>query len=249
MAMARTRSLVAASITLLLIGLLAGYLMGAGTAVKTTATIFTTLTSEKETTTTLTVTSALSSGRTMISESTTTITVTKVTAQPQTVTLIKHVTITVEKTVKEVEVKTICFPKAVDGCADLLIDLINRANKSIHVMIYSFTLDKIADALIDAKLRGVDVRILVEKEKAYQRGSEIPRLIEAGVEVALDSNPNLMHHKVMIVDEKIVVTGSYNWSWSAENRNDENLIVILGSEAAAIYEAEFESLWSGAEKL
>lgn len=242
---AGARALIAVSIPLLLLGLLAGYLVGAGTAATTT--VFTTLVSERETTTTLTVTGA-HSGSTVSSLITTMLTVTETVTQLRTTTLKEHATVTVEKIVEGGEVEAVCFPKAMGGCADLLIDLISRANESIYVMIYSFTLDELADALIDASLRGVEVKVLVEKENAYQRGSEIPRLIEAGVQVALDSNPALMHNKVMIVDGKLVVTGSYNWSWSAENRNDENLVVISGPEAAKLYEAEFERLWSGAEK-
>ena len=245
--MARARTLIAVSIMLLLLGLLAGYLIGAGTVATITTTFFTTLVSEKETTTTLTVTSAYS-GSTAPSLITTTLTVTEVVTQLRTTTLKEYATVTVEKIVEGGEVEAICFPKAMGGCADLLIDLISRANESVYVMIYSFTLDELTDALIDASLRGVEVKVLVEKENAYQRGSEVPKLIEAGVQVALDSNPALMHNKVMIVDGKLVVTGSYNWSWSAENRNDENLVVISGPEVAELYEAEFERLWSGAEK-
>ena len=144
------------------------------------------------------------------------------------------------------KVYAICFPRSMGGCEELLLDLIGRANKSIHVMIYSFTLDDLADALITAHSRGVDVKIIVEKDNAYIRGSEVERLLKAGVKVALDSNPYLMHNKVMIVDGKFVVTGSYNWSWSAENRNDENVIVIIDEEVAMSYEEEFNRLWAEA---
>ena len=65
-------------------------------------------------------------------------------------------------------------------------------------------------------------------------------------DVRVGSNPWLMHHKVMIVDGRIVVTGSYNWSWSAENRNDENLIVIMDEDIAREFEEEFMRVWSAA---
>jgi len=141
------------------------------------------------------------------------------------------------------KVYAICFPKSMGGCEELLLDLISRANKSIHVMVYSFTLDDLADALIVAHSRGVDVKVIVEKDNAYARGSEVDKLLKAGIKVALDANPYLMHHKVMIIDGKIVATGSYNWSWSAENRNDENVIVIIDEEVAMSYEEEFNRLW------
>jgi len=102
-------------------------------------------------------------------------------------------------------------------------------------MIYGFTLDALADALIRAAERGVDVKVLIEAESAGWKGSEHEKLIAHGVDVKLDSNPDLMHHKVMVIDGRIVVTGSYNWTWSAEKNNDENILVVEDPEAAAIY--------------
>ena len=224
-------------------GIFAGYFIKSGE----TATLTKTLTSisvktvptVSVTTSTFTATNLLEKTLTEVS----TVTIEKALTERVTVTT----TLTEAKTVNEVS--AICFPKLMGGCESLLIDLIEKANKSIHVMIYSFTLDDLADALIEAHQRGVDVKILVETENAYSRGSEIERLAEAGVQVALDSNPYLMHNKVMIVDGKIVVTGSYNWSWSAENRNDENLIIIVSERVAEAYENDFNGLWSSAEKL
>ena len=85
---------------------------------------------------------------------------------------------------------------------------------------------------------------MIEAESAGWQGSEHEKLIAHGVDVKLDSNPDLMHHKVMVIDGRIVVTGSYNWTWSAEKNNDENILVVEDPEAAAIYEREFQRLWS-----
>ena len=154
-------------------------------------------------------------------------------------------TVTTTKTVTLDQVKGVCF-SATEDCESVLIGLIKNARKSVHVMIYSFTLDELSEALIEAKNRGVDVKVVIERENAYGRGSEYQKLLEAGVEVKLDGNPSLMHHKVMIIDGEVVVTGSYNWSWSAENRNDENLVVIEDSELASLYEEEFQRVWGQA---
>ena len=85
--------------------------------------------------------------------------------------------------------------------------------------------------------------MVIEKENAYWKGSEYERLLQAGVDVRLDGNPYTMHHKVGIVDGKIVVTGSYNWTWSAENRNDENIIILMSRSIAENYEKEFQRVW------
>jgi phosphatidylserine/phosphatidylglycerophosphate/cardiolipin synthase-like enzyme len=97
--------------------------------------------------------------------------------------------------------------------------------------------------LVRTRDRGVEVRVVIEGDQAGGRGSEYENLFRAGVDVRLDGNPYLMHHKFMVVDGKIVVTGSYNWSYSAEEKNDENLIVVSGPDIARLYEAEFSRVW------
>jgi phosphatidylserine/phosphatidylglycerophosphate/cardiolipin synthase-like enzyme len=112
----------------------------------------------------------------------------------------------------------------------------------VHVLIYSFTLPNIAEALIDAKNRGVDVKIVFEKEQISQY-SQYFRLASAGVSVRNDTNPDYMHNKVAIIDGVIVMTGSYNWSSSAENSNNENLIIIKSANVAREYETVFYRIW------
>ncbi|MBS7657808.1 MAG: phospholipase D family protein [Candidatus Bathyarchaeia archaeon] len=128
------------------------------------------------------------------------------------------------------------------GCEKRLIYWFNKANFSIHVMIYSFTLDSISDALIAAYKRGVEVKVIIEKEQLNEY-SEYYKLKNAGIEVKLDANPALMHNKVAIIDGIIVITGSYNWSLSAETKNNENMIIIKNAEVAKIYEEEFQKIW------
>jgi len=128
------------------------------------------------------------------------------------------------------------------GCADQIIGWIDRANTSIRVLIYSFTLNSVGEALRMAHSRGVDVRIVFEKSK-IDRYSEYQTLRSAGIDIRNDTNPQLMHHKVMIVDDLIVLTGSFNWSMNAEENNNENLIVTTGKYTAEIYSKEFEEIW------
>jgi len=129
------------------------------------------------------------------------------------------------------------------GCEAQIIWWINRANISIHILIYSFTLDSISDELINAYNRGVDVKVVFEKNQVTKH-SEYQKLKAAGVPVRNDTNPGLMHNKVMIIDGKIVLTGSFNWSVSAEKKNNENLIVIRSLYVARVYEEEFDKIWN-----
>jgi phosphatidylserine/phosphatidylglycerophosphate/cardiolipin synthase-like enzyme len=110
------------------------------------------------------------------------------------------------------------------GAASQVIDWIDRANETINVLIYSFTNDDIGDAVV----------------RAYQRGV---KLRTAGVLVRNDTNSGLMHHKVAVIDSYIILTGSFNWSASAENRNNENLMVIRSELLVTTFEEEFQEIW------
>lgn len=129
------------------------------------------------------------------------------------------------------------------ACEDQVIYWIGRANLTIHILIYSFTLDSISEALIAAHNRGVEVMVVFEKSQISQY-SEYQTLRAAAVPVRNDTNSKLMHHKVMIVDDMIVLTGSFNWSKSAQEYNNENLIIIQSTYIAAIYEEEFQETWT-----
>jgi phosphatidylserine/phosphatidylglycerophosphate/cardiolipin synthase-like enzyme len=140
-------------------------------------------------------------------------------------------------------IQAVCFSR-VEQCDSLLINLISQAKKSIYVAIYSFTRDSLARALIDAKNRGVEVKVVIEEENAYGQGSDYQMLKDAGIDIRLDGNPALMHHKFMIVDGELVVTGSYNWSTAAEDRNDENFVVIRDKAVVDRFTQEFNRLLS-----
>ncbi len=151
-------------------------------------------------------------------------------------------TVTVSEKGEGVRVLGVCFSRTMD-CSSLIRYWISRANESVHVMVYGFTLDDLSEALIEAEERGVEVRVVIERESAYWSGSEYERLLRAGVDVRLDGNPHTMHHKVVVIDGKIVITGSYNWTWSAENRNDENVVILMDEGLAESYEKEFQRVW------
>lgn len=152
----------------------------------------------------------------------------------------EHIT-ELEKQLK-IEILGVYFsPKG--GCADAIVSWINSANSSIYILIYSFTLDSIGRALLEAYSRGVDVKAVFEESQVTQY-SEYWRLKDAGIPVRNDTNPRSMHHKVVIIDEEIVITGSYNWSKTAEEENNENLIIIRSKDIAEIYGEEFEKIWN-----
>ena len=134
-----------------------------------------------------------------------------------------------------------------DGAVDAIIATLQNAEVSIYFLAFSFTSDPIADILIAQANAGVDV-IGAFEQRQYKSntGGEFDNLASAGLDVYLDGNPYSMHHKVFIVDEEIVITGSYNFSRSAEERNDENVLIIHSPYVAARYLEEFERVLKNA---
>ncbi len=132
-----------------------------------------------------------------------------------------------------------------DGAAAAIVAAIESAEESIYFLAFSFTSDEIAGAMLAAQSRGVEVAGVFEASQVRSNmGSEFERLAQAGLAVRLDGNPDNMHHKVIVIDEEIVITGSYNFSRSAEESNDENLLILHNASIAAQYLAEFERVFS-----
>jgi phosphatidylserine/phosphatidylglycerophosphate/cardiolipin synthase-like enzyme len=115
-------------------------------------------------------------------------------------------------------------------------------------MAYSFTDDDMARAMLDRAEDGLLVRGVFDESQAKSNfGGEYARLLENGIGVRLDGNPRGMHHKVILIDDCIVITGSYNFSNNAKTRNDENTLIIHSQEMATTYRLEFERVWAQAK--
>ncbi|MBM2844191.1 MAG: hypothetical protein HW404_2028 [Anaerolineales bacterium] len=131
-----------------------------------------------------------------------------------------------------------------DGVAPRIVELIQDARQSVVFLAFALTSEEIAGALGAKAAEGVEVRGVMDAGQSGNLGSRYRELLEAGVEVRLDGNPDRMHHKVIVIDGRLVITGSYNFSRSAETQNDENLIVLHDAAAAAAYRVEFERVFS-----
>ena len=130
-----------------------------------------------------------------------------------------------------------------DGVQSRLVELVNEAEESIYFLTYSFTTDKLAEAILAARERGVDIHGVMDKAQAANAGGEFDRFVENDIDVRLDGEGGSMHNKALIIDGEIVVTGSYNYSANAEKRNDENLLVIHDAGIASKYLEEFQRIW------
>jgi phosphatidylserine/phosphatidylglycerophosphate/cardiolipin synthase-like enzyme len=108
----------------------------------------------------------------------------------------------------------------------IVVAEINKAQKRILVQAYEFTSRAIADALIEAKKRKVDVRVIIDKKAGESQYSVIKLLKENGITCYGDSHHRIAHNKVIVIDEAVVLTGSYNWTEAAQKHNAENMLVI-----------------------
>ena len=131
-----------------------------------------------------------------------------------------------------------------------LIEKINAAQNSIHIASFEFGLTPVAEALIAARQRGVDVRWVTDDENGLEADEEPDRgqfamLREAGIEVYADTRSALMHNKFWVFDHQIVWTGSTNITASAVFQQNNNVVVLHSPDVAAIYEREFDEMWSG----
>ena len=135
------------------------------------------------------------------------------------------------------------------GGASGLIKQIDGAKKSIKVMAYGFTATNLAEALVRAKRRGVDVGLIQDEKSAQNNRETLPILLAAGIDVRSDGKHAIQHNKVMLIDDDIVITGSYNFTKSAESRNAENIMIVRSSYAAKRYADNWKLHWEHSEKV
>lgn len=128
-----------------------------------------------------------------------------------------------------------------------IIELILDAEESVGFLAFAFTDDDIAQAMIERHRDGLEVYGVIEARNAAGSGSDFEALQRAGIDLLEDGNPYVMHHKVIILDKEIVVTGSYNFSASAANSNDENVLIIHSPEIAASFTEELDRVIQQAE--
>jgi phosphatidylserine/phosphatidylglycerophosphate/cardiolipin synthase-like enzyme len=133
-----------------------------------------------------------------------------------------------------------------DGVTRRITTSILGATQSVYFMGYSFTSNEILSALETQFAKGIKVAGVLEQSQAKSAvGARILQVFYvAGMDVLLDGNSGLMHHKVIIIDQRTVITGSFNFTKSAETRNDENIIILSDPAIAALYYAEFQRVFA-----
>jgi phosphatidylserine/phosphatidylglycerophosphate/cardiolipin synthase-like enzyme len=136
------------------------------------------------------------------------------------------------------DIKVFYSPKG--GCQDAIVNELKKARREILVMAYSFTADPITLGLVDAKKRGVTVDILLDHSNEKESYSDLHIFMEHGLDPRIDADHAIAHNKIIIIDKRIVITGSFNFTNQAEHENAENLLIIKGhAELPALYRDNF----------
>lgn len=131
------------------------------------------------------------------------------------------------------EVQVFFSPKG--GCTEAVVENLNQAKSNILVQAYSFTSAPIAKALVEAHRRGINVQVILDKSQQSQRYSSADFVRNAGIATFIDARHAIAHNKVMIIDNYVVLTGSFNFTKAAEESNAENLLVLHDVDTAGRY--------------
>ncbi len=129
-----------------------------------------------------------------------------------------------------------------DDCKNKIISLLQQARKEVDICVFTISDNDITRSILDASGRGVKVTIISDNDKANDRGSDIDLMSENGINVLLDDSPYHMHHKFALFDKRILLNGSFNWTRSASQVNEENILVTMDQQLVSTYIKQFELL-------
>ena len=136
-----------------------------------------------------------------------------------------------------------CFAPE-DRVERVIISLLRRAQREVSFMAFTFTSNRLGDELVALSRRGVAVAGVLERHGSLSAHSEYLKFHVEGIDARLDNRAGLMHHKVIIIDGRLVIMGSFNYTRGADRSNDENILVIESEALAAEYLAEFRRLYA-----
>lgn len=142
-------------------------------------------------------------------------------------TYIKSFTTTNEQPIKQ-EIEVYFSPNG--GCTEAIVKEIKCAKKNIKIQAYGFTSKPIAAALLEAKERNVGLDVILDKSNESEKYSIATLLENHGIICMIDRMPAIAHSKIMIIDEQVIITGSFNFTKAAEERNTENLLIIRNNQ-------------------
>ena len=129
------------------------------------------------------------------------------------------------------------------GCQQAVVNEIDQARETMDIAMYFLTSREIVQALVRAKERHVQVRLVFDKSQEIQDYAKARYLIKRGFAVKFHTGEGLMHNKFAVIDGHILITGSFNWTPTADRKNEENLLIIKDAPVIKKYRDRFDYLW------
>jgi len=126
---------------------------------------------------------------------------------------------------------------------DIFLKYLSSPKKTIDVCVFTITDDSAANILIDLHKKGIKVRIITDDDQSASTGSDIVTMKKAGIPIKMDSTPYHMHNKFAVIDGVLLLNGSYNWTTTANTKNNENMIVTNNKKLVSAFSNQFEVLW------
>jgi mitochondrial cardiolipin hydrolase len=130
-----------------------------------------------------------------------------------------------------------------NDCLNAILGQLRSSREQVDICVFTLSDDRISQEVLAAHRRGVQLRLITDNDKAFDRGSDIDSLRSAGVNIRIDSTPAHMHHKYALFDRRWLLNGSYNWTRSACEHNEENLVLSNDPGLLRQFHVAFESLW------
>lgn len=130
-----------------------------------------------------------------------------------------------------------------DDCLRAIVGQLRACRRRADICVFTLSDDRISSEVLAAHRRGVRVRLITDDDKANDDGSDVDALARAGVPVRKDRTPAHMHHKFALIDQRWLLNGSYNWTRSAADRNEENLVLSNDAGLLRRFEGAFDTLW------
>ncbi len=136
-----------------------------------------------------------------------------------------------------------------NDCKDAIITQIHGARRALDICVFTISDNDISDAIIQQHRRGTPTRVITDNDKQFDKGSDVERLAEAGIDVRVDRTEYHMHHKFAVINNEVALTGSYNWTRSAAKYNEENLLLSDDPQIVRRYLKTFNEMWPKMDRL
>jgi phosphatidylserine/phosphatidylglycerophosphate/cardiolipin synthase-like enzyme len=146
-----------------------------------------------------------------------------------------------QKNEARIEEEALFYPS--QHALDRLLAMLNKTTQTMDICVFTITDNRISRAIESAHNRGVQVRIITDDEKALDLGSDVVDLNQAGIPVRFDNSPHHMHNKFALLDRRLFINGSFNWTRSASLNNRENIVVSNSPYLLQRFQQEFDQLW------